>query len=316
MQLLDCTVPFSFYQLSNDISTLQVKFTDIIGNTKTVNVTLTTGNYNALNILTELSSKLTASAQTASGAYTGFTPVFNFTYSTTTGRHTLAMTSPTGLPSILIYFSLNTNLGRFFGFSSNATISSSITATGDKMVCTNPICNLYLRCGNLRQFNNREYIVENGVFSDIVYVLPVSSQQLTYISTNHQGEEIYINDDNITDMNFYITSNLNYNALDLQGLDNFSFSFTIRERPIQEIDKLQNDLLQNRIQPQLPQPTPQPIPTPEPPNEEEQKLIKERDRILSKLNKYREKISRKINKEDANNDVSQPGQPTDLFGQQ
>ncbi len=314
MQILDCTVPFSFLQLSNDINTVQVKFTDIIGNTKTTTITLQAGNYNAINILTELSSKLVTSAQTPSGAYTGFTPILNFSYSTTTGRHTLAMTSPVGLPTILIYFSLNTNLGRFFGFSNNATITSSVTAVGDKMVCTNPICNLYLRCGNLRQFGNREYIVEkNGVFSDIVYVLPVASQQLTYISTNHQGEELYLNDDNITEINFYITSNLNYNALDLQGLDNFTFSFTIRERPLQESDIKENELLQNRIQPIIPQPTPQS--TPEPPNEEEQKLIKERDRILSKLNKYREKISRKINKDEPN-DVLQSGQPTNLFGEQ
>jgi hypothetical protein len=112
------------------------------------------------------------------------------------------------------------------------------------MVCTNPVCQIYLRCGNLRQLGNREYIVENGVFSDIVYLLPVTSQQLTYISSNHTGDEVILTDDNISDLNFYITSNLNYNALDLQGLDNFAFSFTIRERTNPEIDRKENDLLQ------------------------------------------------------------------------
>jgi hypothetical protein len=313
MQITECTIPFSFFQLSNDISSVQVRFTNTSSVTKIINVPLTAGNYNAINILSELSSKLTTYAQTSYLSYTGFTPVFNFSYSTTTGRHTLAMTSPANT-EILIYFSLNTNLGRFFGFSHDATISPASTAVSDKMVCTNPVCQIYLRCGNLRQLGNREYIVENGVFSDIVYLLPVTSQQLTYISSNHTGDEVILTDDNISDLNFYITSNLNYNALDLQGLDNFAFSFTIRERTNPEIDRKENDLLQNKIQPVQPveQPTRQPT------TEEELKLMKERDKILSKLNKYREKLTRKIKDEPTNwkyNDVLQQGEPTDFFGQ-
>lgn len=314
MQINDCTVPFSFFQLSSDIATVQVRFTNTSSVSKTVNVPLTPGNYNAINILTELSSKLTTYAQTSYLSYTGFTPVFNFSYSTTTGRHTLAMTSPANT-SILIYFSLNTNLGRFFGFSTDATISPTSTAVSDKMVCTNPVCQLYLRCGNLRQRNNREYIVENAVFSDIVYVLPVASQQLTYLSTNHAGDEITLTDDNITDLNFYITTNLNYNALDLQGLDNFAFSFTIRERSNPEIDMKENDLLQNKIAPPLP---PQPVQEYQP-TEEEMKLMKERDKILAKLNKYKEKLTRKIKDEPTNGkntNVLQQGEPTYFFGQQ
>lgn len=315
IQILDTTVPFSFYQLSADINTVQVRFTDSVGNTKTINVTLQAGNYNALNILTELSSKLTTAAQSSSGSYTGFTPVFNFTYSTTTGKHTLSMTSPANT-EVLIYFSLNTNFGRFFGFTNNATISPTSTAVSDKMVCTNPICNLYLRCGNLRQLGNREYIVENAVFSDIVYVLPVGSQQMTYISSNHQGEELILSDDNISTLNFYITSNLNYTPLDLQGLDNFAFSFTIRERAIPEIDMVQNDLLESRIPALLS--TPQPMPQIEyKPTEEELDLMRKRDRILKKLNKYKDKISSKIKgkENDVEEDVLQPEQPTSVFSQ-
>lgn len=316
MQINDCTVPFSFFQLSNDINTVQVKFTNTSGISKTIPITLTAGNYNAINILTELSSKLTIGAQTSYLSYTGFTPIFNFSYSTVDGRHTLALTSPANT-SILIYFSLNTNLGRFFGFSSDATISPTSSPVSDKMVCTNPVCQIYLRCGNLRQQNNREYIVENAVFSDIVYILPVASQQLTYISTNHAGDEIILTDDNITDINFYITSNLNYNALDLQGLDNFSFSFTIREREAPTYDRRETDLLQNKIAPIIQQPTPTQEYTP---TEEEMKLMKERDKILTKLNKYKEKLSRKIKNEpqpaNAYDDVLQPGKPAGLFSEQ
>lgn len=313
MQINDCTVPFSFFQLSNDIATVQVRFTNTSSITKTVNIPLTPGNYNAINILSELSSKLTTYAQTSYLSYTGFTPVFNFSYSSTTGRHTLALTSPANT-EILIYFSLNTNLARFFGFSSDAILSPTSTAISDKMVCTNPVCQVYLRCGNLRQLGNREYIVENGVFSDIIYVLPVTSQQLTYISSNHAGDEVILTDDNITDLNFYITSNLNYNALDLQGLDNFAFSFTVRERTNPEIDMKENDLLQNKISP------PQPIQPVQPyqQTEEELKLMKERDKILTKLNKYREKLTRKIKDEPTNGknaNVLQQGEPTDFFGQ-
>jgi hypothetical protein len=59
----ECTVPFSFYQMSSDISTLQCVFTDTTGNPKTANITLTNGNYTTVSILSELSTKLIAMAQ-------------------------------------------------------------------------------------------------------------------------------------------------------------------------------------------------------------------------------------------------------------
>ena len=119
-------VPFSFYQLSSEINTLQCVFTDALGIPKTVNVSLAVGNYTTVSVLTELSAKLIAAAQLPFVGYTPFTPVLNFSYSSTTAKSTYIMTGPANA-SIQMNFASNTVLGTFFGFTTNKFISSAIS---------------------------------------------------------------------------------------------------------------------------------------------------------------------------------------------
>ena len=280
----DITVPFSFLQLSTDICQVQCVFTDVAGQSKTTIISLTPGNYNAINVLTELSSKLTTAAQSSSGSYTGYTPGYTFAYSQVTGRSSFVQTVG-GTASTRINFSTNTLLGLFFGRSTDMTITTA-PVYSTKSVVTNPVNNLFLRCSTLQQLHNREWVVEKGVFSDIIYKCPIFSQQNTYISSNHSGELILTQNDNVSSLNFYLTSNLSYTPIDLQGVEvGFSFSFTIQEIFIPEYAPISEDMLTNR-----PVPASTPIMS-----EEDLKLLEaERERQIAKLSKYKDRLEKKI----------------------
>ena len=173
-------IPFSFYQLSSEINALQCVFTDQFGGPKTVNVSLTVGNYTTVSVLTELSTQLIAVAQQSAGGYVPFTPVLNFSYSTTTAKSTYIMTGPANA-SIQMNFATNQVLGTFFGFTTNKLISSVLSVTSTNTCVANPVNYLLIRSGNLIQSNNREYIIEADVFSDILYRVPVGTSQNTWL---------------------------------------------------------------------------------------------------------------------------------------
>ena len=240
----NAVIPFSFYQLGSDINTLSCTFVNA-GQSKTATITLTAGNYTTVSVLAELSTALTTACQTSVGLYVGFTPTFNFTYSTTTCKSTLSMTAGGTSASIVLPFQNNLNLGGFFGFSTSQTISLLLTPVSTKIAVANPVSYLLLRCGNMRQFNNREYVVEKDAFSDIVYKIPVSTQSNTWLSTYYDSDHVYIQNNLITSFNFYLTSNLTYTPIDLQGVD-FSFSFSLIETILPEFTSLTTTLLSNK----------------------------------------------------------------------
>ena len=252
---------------------MEVEFTN--GGSKTVNITLQEGNYTTASVLNLLKDTLTTTAQVTSGAYTGFVPVFIFSYSSTTGRDTLSM-SNVG-PSITLRFDLNQDLGRFFGFDTSQIISSVNSPVSTKIAVSNPVYQLYVRSGNLQQIANREFITESDVFSDIYYTIPITSNQNTYIQVNHEGDEIWIQNNDIQEINWYLTTNLSYDPIDLQGLDwNFVFTIDEVERPdYKPRTPAINGLLA---------PTPKPV--------DVEALQSEKDQILKKLGIYKKKLSR------------------------
>lgn len=277
----EATVPFSFYQLSSDIATVSCDFRDIYGTTKTANITMSVGNYNCQTVLTELATQLYAVADTSVGPYIRFQPTFTFTYSSITGLSTLSMTAPVSA-QITIKFSTNTLLGKFFGFTANAIMSTVLTPVSTQTCVANPVNCLFLRCSSLRQEYNREWIVQSGAFSDIVYKIPIFSQQNTYIGQSVEGDSIYVLDNNISTLNFYLTTNLSYSAIDLRGVDNFNFSFSIREVVIPDYIPI-TDAVFASITP----------PTDEGITEEEKALLEEKQRQMDKLEKYKKKLEAK-----------------------
>jgi hypothetical protein len=273
----DLIFPFSFYQLSSEYNTLSCTFTDTAAHTKTATLTITSGNYTVVSILTALSTALTTICQTSSGSFIGFTPTFNFTYNTTTCKSTLQMTAPASA-SIVLPFQNNLIMGGFFGMSTSQTISTISTPVSTKIAVANPVNQLLLRSGNLKQFQNREWYIQKDTFADILFRMPVSTQQGTWLNSYHDSDPVYIVNRDITTMNFYVTSNLSYTALDTQGIDwNFSFSLVEEERP--EYIPISDSLLVNREREgstnQL---------------EERAKLESQLEEELSKLAKYKKKI--------------------------
>lgn len=276
-------IPFSYYQLSSEINTLECIFTDATGNPKTATISLGIGNYTTISILAELSAKLITMAQASSGAYVGYTPTLNFTYSSTTSKSTFAMTNPANA-SIQMNFATNTNLGIFFGLSTNVTISTASTIVSTKVAVANPVNYLLIRSGNLQQIYNREYIVENDVFSDILYRVPVGTQQNTWIQHHADGYPIFISNNLITTINIYLTTNLTYNPIDLQGIG-WAISFSIIEVEAPEFVSLGQTTINNFITPTPVEQPGEPEPTPE-----EEALKKAYEDELAKLEIYKNKL--------------------------
>jgi len=276
-------IPFSYYQLSSEINTIQCVFTNG-ANSKTSNITLSAGNYTTVSVLSELSSKLISEAQITSGAYVGMTPVLSFTYSQTTSKSTFTMTGPANT-SIQMNFASNTNLGIFFGLVANSFISPIVSVTSSKVAVANPVNYLLIRSGNLQQVYNREYIVESDVFADILYRVPVGTQQNTWIQHHSDGDPVFISNNLITSINLYLTTNLTYSPIDLQGVGwAISFSIIEVEEPVY-ISR--NESLVNNL------PTVQPTPEGEPdetPTPEEEELKKAYEEELAKLEVYKNKL--------------------------
>jgi hypothetical protein len=277
-------IPFSFYQLSSEINTLQCIFTDTIGIPKTVNITLPVGNYTTVSVLDTLSQKLISTAQLPYVGYTPFTPVLNFSYSTTTSKSTFIMTSPANA-SIRMNFSLNTVLGTFFGLTTDKTISTVLTATSTNTCVANPVNYLLIRSGNLIQSSNREYVIESDVFSDILYRVPVGTSQNTWLQHLTNSEPVKIGNDKITQINLYLTTNLTYNPIDLQGV-NWAISFSIIEKENVLYKPLTSLLVSNlpptnELQPNMT-------------SEEITKLEKEYNDNLTKIEEYKKRLESRL----------------------
>ena len=227
------TIPFSFYQLSSDINSLAVVIQQG-ANIKTATLNMTVGNYSTETVLVELATKLTAICAGNIAPCVSFTPTFSFVYNTTTSKSSLTVLSvvpanaPANTSQITLGFSSNLSLGLFFGFTSSPTFAIGLSATGSKPAVANPVSYLLLRSPSLRQYKNREWIVEQDVFSDILYHIPVQTNVNTYINWYGDSHPVSLVNDTISTLNFYLTTNLSYTPINLQDLS-WSFRMTIAE---------------------------------------------------------------------------------------
>jgi hypothetical protein len=204
------------------------------------------------------------------------------------------MTGPANT-SIQMNFASNTNLGIFFGLSANSFISPIVSVTSSKVAVANPVNYLLIRSGNLQQIYNREYIVESDVFADILYRVPVGTQQNTWIQHHADGDPVVISNNLITSINIYLTTNLTYNPIDLQGVG-WAISFSLIE--VEEPEYiLRNVSLANNLPTVQPTPEGEPAATPTPdgepaatPTPEEEALKKAYDEELAKLEVYKNKL--------------------------
>jgi hypothetical protein len=271
------TIPFSFYQMASDYNTVSIRVVN--GGTYNGTITLTPGNYNVNTVNDELKAKVIAFCQSIA---VPFTPVLSFVYNVNTSKTTLSIT--TASVTITLFFSTNLNMGLFFGFSTNAIFTSVSSAVGDKTAVANPVHTLFLRSPSLKQFKNREWQIEQDTFSDILYRVPIYTNSNTYISQYGDSEEVWLVNNVLSNMNFYITSNLSYTPLNLQGLD-WVFHFTIIERDKPEYISITTTMLTNQLL--LKNDT---VDTMDATTAELDKLQEERDKLIKRVDKYKSKL--------------------------
>lgn len=284
------TIPFSFYQLSNDIKSLTITIqqgSDLYG----VVLDMTVGNYSTISVLEELAAQLTAICDGPISPCTSFTPTFNFVYNPTTSKSTLALlsttpnTSPANTTVISLLFGSNLSLGLFFGFTANAVFSIGTSATGSKPAVANPVSYLLLRSPSLRQFKNREWIVEKDVFSDILYHVPLQTNVNTYINWYGDSHPVVLVNDTISSLNFYLTTNLSYTPIDLQDLS-WSFRMTISEVLQPNYDSIFSTAFVNQSFPNAPIATDATL-------EEQQQLEQEKQDALQRIERYKQKLAKR-----------------------
>jgi hypothetical protein len=284
------TIPFSFYQLSNDIKSLTITISQG-SNIFVGTLNMTVGNYSTVSVLEELATRLTAICEGPISPCTSFTPVFNFVYNTTTSKSTLSLlstvpnTSPANTTVFALQFATNLSLGLFFGFTSSPTFSIGISATGSKPAVANPVSYLLLRSPSLRQYKNREWIVEQDVFSDILYHIPVQTNVNTYINWYGDSHPVSLVNDTISNLNFYLTTNLSYTPIDLQDLS-WSFRMTISEVLQPNYDSLYSTAFINQPFANAPIET-------DATTDEKATLEAEKADVMKRLERYRKKLEMK-----------------------
>jgi len=276
-------IPFTFYQVNSTNSLNVINCTFQNGsNGWTTNITLTQGNYTPYTLLTELSTQLTIAAQSPS--HFPFTPVFVFTYNPNTGYMSFGLTGPASCAiSLNFQSSPNPLTAGFFGINTITPTQVGMSAIGpvvgsSTQPCVlNPVNYLLVR-SSLKQFRNREFIVLKDDVSDIVYKVPITTSQSTWVNFFQASEPIYIVDNSIQTINFYLTDNLSYTPINLQLIP-WSFSFTIREvlRPDYEA---RTAFLPLSVKPDA-------LTV----DEEREKLLQEKERQLQKLVLYRKKLN-------------------------
>lgn len=218
----DIQCPFSFFQLSKNINTLRIRTVDSLGNVSNGNIQIQPGNYDATTLLNELIKEINLFCF---NTVNQFVPSLNIKYLESSNVYSFNCNSN---ENFTLYFSENLSLGKFFVCNNDIYFNKDITTKSQNQCLLNPVNALYLRC-SLKQVNgNGEYIIERGVDSDIIYKIPINCLPRNWIVYNIQGSNISVLDDILLSIEFYLTDNLSYEPVDLNGLS-ISFSFDIFE---------------------------------------------------------------------------------------
>jgi len=240
-------IPFTFYQLNNINNLNIINITTQFGSASPVSgqLTLNQGNYTPYTLITEIQNQI----YNFCFVYGGFKPTFGTSYDTSKGYLQFSLTGASPAPSgggtvtITLHFETSPNIltGGFFGISTTAptaltfsatfnasgVITSSVIGSSTQPCVLNPINYLLIR-SSLKQYRNREFITLPDDTSDIVYKVPITTVQSSWINFYQTSEPLYIIDNSIQSINFYLTNNLTYTPINLQNIP-WAFSFTIRE---------------------------------------------------------------------------------------
>jgi hypothetical protein len=238
--VLSADLPYSFKQLAAPYNKLYCRLVVV---EDAINyygqITIPEGNYPITELLDQLGFQLRLFMSDAGFPSNKF-PNFDFTYDKTNGRASLNLTAGSGSHTftLTLYWTLSDILAPYFGFEYTANTVLSYTSAGvitstnyisPNHVVTSPITSLYLRSSSLHQVsNNEERLVENAMtISDILCKIPINSYYNSWLLYENNSFSVRLNNKEITDMSFYITSQT-YDPVIFDGA-NYRFVLRIRE---------------------------------------------------------------------------------------
>lgn len=239
-QILSVDIPYSFKQLAAPNNKLYCRLVVV---EDAINyygqITIPEGNYPITELIDVLGFQLRL-FMSAAGFPSSKFPNFGFIYDKTTGRATLDITAGSGSHTftLTLYWSLSDILAQYFGFDytqntilsyTSAGVVTSVNFVSPNHVVVSPITSLYLRSSSLHQIaNNNERLVENNMtISDILCKIPINSYYNSWILYENNTFSVRLNNKEIVDMSFYITSQT-YDAVIFDGA-NYRFVLKIRE---------------------------------------------------------------------------------------
>ena len=171
IELVSATIPNSFYNLSNNNSNNIIKFKE--GANAYVELTISSGSYNILELGTEIKGLLEAQSVIWGNSYT-----YTFTYEEINNLLTITNSNN----DAIFDFTGNNTCRRFLGFTSTIqTINNSNGITSDRAVdITDTRNSIFVRLPNLN--NNKVIESNNGKFSNVIAQIPIELSRNTFFT--------------------------------------------------------------------------------------------------------------------------------------
>lgn len=220
-------VPYSFNQLNSEWVTLTISYN---GTPKTL--TLVQGNYNSLQLATELITQIVASGLGL------LSTNINITYDATRARYTFEMVG-TGTNPMILNFALNSVLGTMFGSPGNITFTAVTTVTSANKINVNPVTSIFIRSTTIKTSATYEEINTPFKTSNILAKIPVPLLPNSIIYFRNDFSTELISNQTIDTINLFVTDNLSNNTLDMSGV-NYGIMLIVEEIILpegQETDK-------------------------------------------------------------------------------
>jgi hypothetical protein len=239
-RIVSAEIPYTWRQVNatNNILPLSILHG---GNTYQSSLTISPGNYNINQLLSEFKSRLIAAVQLATGQIISVTSVYN----SSTNRISIGLGGNPTI-SITVRFTLNPFLGSMFGCVNDKTLTNVIGLSGDRNVNVNPVTSIYIRSELFRQQDSYESIVDKWDISDILAKIQVMTlpNTLVFYDGNLMLENRIANE--VLDrVSVYLSDNQSY-GLDLNG-NEWSFRISFREvRPL-DIETTESYMLSKQI---------------------------------------------------------------------
>jgi len=212
--LTSASIPFAWYILRSPDTTIYYK----LDSGATLSTSIPAGSYNINALLSLLQTKFNSLSLGST---------FTFTFDRNTQYATFSMTG--SITTFTIFFSTNKLLCKILGFQENLIITSSTPASKQQVNCS-PIRNVYFRCDNLAMTNNFESVGTVNLQSDIIEIIPITTNINSYILYNPSNLNYNrINNNVISNLSIYISDDESAFGDSVPLLLNWSFSIRIRE---------------------------------------------------------------------------------------